>query len=124
MITLIILWTLYGVFKGLCDARLFGYQEGRGGWYNGKRGLLTKTVNQGYPWSADYWHFFDHMRCLVALASMAYAPFALQGWLWWHILLLTWLCYWIPSFTLTYHVVLLKDWTLKRWFINNLQIWR
>jgi hypothetical protein len=128
MIILILLWFFYGVFKGVCDARLFGgvcpFTTQRWiDWYNGKRGLLTTKVNQGYPWSADYWHFFDTMRCLVALASMAYAPFALQGWLWWQVLLLAWLCYWIPSFQLTYKVILMKEWTLKKYLINTIQIW-
>jgi hypothetical protein len=135
--TLIILWILYGVFKGFQDAirdgeTVFRYwlatkSERWMRWYNGGEngcGLFTKKISQGYHWSADAWHEFDLWRNTVAAASMAYAPFALQGWLWWHVLLLTWFCYWIPSFTLVYHVVLMRDWTLKKWLINNLQIWK
>lgn len=131
---LIFMWIYYQVCKGLTDGFLFGDKtirlilEKHGlrwiDWYDGKRGLLTEKVNQGYPWSADYWHHFDGMRNLVAVLAMPVSIIALSGWLWWEILLFSWFCFWIPIFTLVFHVILLKDWTLKKWIINNFQIWK
>jgi hypothetical protein len=131
---LVVLWTLIYVCKAITDAHKDGekvirtYLEKFGqilvDWYDEKRGLFTEKVNQGYPWSAGYWHFFDTIRNLLAVIAMMIAPFILQGWEWWRVILLGWLCFWIPSFTLVYHVLLMKNWTFKKWCINLCQIWR
>lgn len=132
LFAIFILWTLFGVFKAITDSRLWGeavirpWLEKKGqrwvDWYDGKRGLFTVTVNQGYPWSADYWHFFDTMRALTAITAMGLA-FGVSL-LWWQIILFCWLCFWVPSFTLVYKVLLMKEWTFSKWLINNFEIWK
>ena len=133
MIILTLLWILYGTCKAITDGRLFGekvirpflskYDQRWPDWYDGKRGLLTMKVNQGYPWSCDYWHFFDTMRNLTAISAMIIAPIVLVEYSWWAIILFAWFCYWLPSFQFVYKVILMKEWTFKQYLSNILIFW-
>ena len=131
---LILLWIIYGICKAFSDARrdgetIFKDWLARKGqrwidWYNGKRGLLTQKVNQGYPWSTDCWHTFDTWRNIFAIVAMIISPFALREYSLWIIILFAWFCYWIPSFALIYHVVLMRDQTFKAWIMKTILFWK
>jgi len=147
MFVLVSLWAQYGIFKAITDAKWFGEKVVRKwlekfgqrwlDFYDGKRGLLTVAIKQGYIWSTDYWHTFDTLRSLVATLAMPiafvlgfilalfYGRELATSWLFWiGAALFTLFCWWIPTFTLFYKVILMREWTLKQWVVNHLQVWK
>jgi hypothetical protein len=134
MITIFLLFFLNQLCKALTDGFLWSKQVvdpikiyiNKGNnvwlieWFYGIRGLLTKKVNQGYPWSCDYWHFWDTTRNITAILMFCFMPLVLMGVKLLDLALFGWFCYWFPTFTFFYKYIQMKEWTFSFWLKDNI----
>ncbi len=109
LIILFLLQVIYQVCKAFCDAERWLHPQ------------MEKIFNLDWlngtgKWSGKYWnlwHTFDTIRNIAEIGSMFLGIlFVMIGWLeieLWVLILFCLFCYWMPVFSLVYHIRIGND---------------